>query len=76
MYLSGNYLLQQHAKLFENSSVFNKLYSKFEFCMENIEVFGSLTKNCLQLDKDKSTVSTFSVISINKYAVITTEKSS
>ena len=48
----------------------------FEFCMENYEVLGSLTQNCLQLDKDKSTLSTFSFILINKYAVITTQKSS
>ena len=25
----------------------------FEFCIENHEVFGSLTQNWLQLDKDK-----------------------
>ena len=48
----------------------------FEFCIENQEDFGSLTQNCLQLYKDKSTVSTFSVILINKYTVITTQKSS
>ena len=47
----------------------------FEFCIENHEVFGSLTQNLLQLDKNKNTVSTFSVILINKYAVITTQKS-
>ena len=33
-----------------------------EFCIENHEVFGSLTQNCLQLDKDKSTVYTSSVV--------------
>ena len=48
----------------------------FEFCDENHEVFGSLTQNCLQLDKDKNTVSTFSVILIKNYAVITTQNSS
>ena len=48
----------------------------FELCIENHEVFGSLTQNCLQLDKDKSTVSIFSVILINKYVVITIQKSS
>ena len=47
-----------------------------EFCIENHEVFGSLTQNFLQLDKDKSTVSTFSVILVKKYVVITTQKSS
>ena len=48
----------------------------FAFCIENHKVFGSLTQNCLQLDKDKSTVFAFSVILVNKYAVITTQKSS
>ena len=48
----------------------------FEFCIENDEVFGLLTHNCLQLEKDKSTVSKFSVILINKYVVITIQKSS
>ena len=76
MFFNANYFLQQHAKVFENSSVFNKLYPKFELCIENHEVFGSLTQNYLQLDKDKSTVFTFSVILVNKYAVITTQKSS
>ena len=48
----------------------------FEFCFKNHEVFRSLTQNYLQLDKDKSTVSTFSVILVNKYTAITTQKSS
>ena len=48
----------------------------FDFCIENNEGFGSLTQNCLQLDKDKSIVSTFSVFLVNKYAVITAQKSS
>ena len=48
----------------------------FEFCTENHEVFELLTQNGLQLDKDKSTVSTFLVILVHKYAVITTHKSS
>ena len=48
----------------------------FDFCIENHVVFGSLTQSCLPMDKDKSTVSTFSIILINKYAVITTQKSS
>ena len=46
-----------------------------EFCIKNHEVFGSLTQNCMQQDQDKSTVPTCSVILINKYAVITTQKS-
>ena len=46
----------------------------FEFCIGNHEVFGSLTQNCLQLYKDKSTASTFSVILTNKYVVITIQK--
>ena len=48
----------------------------FEFGIENHKIFGSLTQNGLQLDKEKSTVSTFSVILVNKFAVITTQKSS
>ena len=48
----------------------------FGFCVENHEDFGSLTQNCLRLDKDKSTVSTFSVFLVDNYAVITTQKSS
>ena len=47
-----------------------------KFCIKNHKVFGSVTQNCLQLEKDKSTVSTFFVILINKYAVVTTQKSS
>ena len=66
MYLNANYLLQQHVKLFESSFDFNNF---IQFCIENHEVFGSLTQKCLQLDKDKSTVSTFEVILINKNAV-------
>ena len=46
----------------------------FEFCIEHHEVFGSLTQNRLQLDKDNNTVSTFSVILVNNYPVITTER--
>ena len=48
----------------------------FEFCIENHEIFGSLTQNRLQLDKDKSNVSTFSVILVKKYGIITIQKSS
>ena len=48
----------------------------FELCIKTHDVFGSLAQNCLQLDTDKSTVSTFLVILINKFAVITTQKSS
>ena len=46
------------------------------FCIESHKVLGSLTQNCLQLDKDKGIVSTFSVVLVDKYAVITTQKSS
>ena len=48
----------------------------FEFCIENHEVFGSLTRNYLQLCKDKITVFTLLVILINKYVVITIQRSS
>ena len=48
----------------------------FKFFTENHEIFGSLTQDRLQLDKDKSTVSTFSVILVNEYVVITNQKSS
>ena len=49
----------------------------FDFCIEeNHEVFGSFTQNFLHLDKDKSTVSTFSVFLVDNYAVITTQTSS
>ena len=47
----------------------------FEFCIINHEVFGSLAQNCLQLDKEKSTVSTFSVMLTKKYVVINIQKS-
>ena len=47
----------------------------FTFYIENHEPFGSLTKNCLQLDKNKSTVSTFSVFEVYKPAVNTSQKS-
>ena len=46
----------------------------FEFCIENHEAFRSLTQNRPQLDKDKSTVSKFSVILIYNNAVNTTQK--
>ena len=48
----------------------------FDFCIANPGVFGSLTQNCLQLDKDKSIVSTFSVFLVDNYAVSTTQKGS
>ena len=46
------------------------------FCIENHEDFVLLTKNCLQLDKDESTVPTISVFLFAKYVVITTQKNS
>ena len=48
----------------------------YAFCVENHEVVGPLTQNCLHLDKEKSIVSTFSVFVVLKHAVITTQKSS
>ena len=47
----------------------------FNFYIENHEPFGSLTKNCPKLDKNKSTVSRFSVIVVYKSAVSTVQKS-
>ena len=47
--------------------------SFIKFCIENHEVSGSLTQKCLQLYRDKGTLSTFSVISVNKYVVIITQ---
>ena len=47
----------------------------FTFYIENHEPFGSLTKNCPQLDKNKSTVLTFSVCVVHKSAVSTIQKS-
>ena len=46
----------------------------FIFYIENHEPFGSLTKNCPQLDKNKSIVSTFSVFVVHKSAVSTIQK--
>ena len=47
----------------------------FIFYMENHEQFGSLTKNCLQLEKNESIVSRFSVFVVYKSAVNTVQKS-
>ena len=55
---------------------FISLMTKFDVSIENYEVFGSLTQNCLELEKVKSIVSTFSVILVDKYAVATTQTSS
>ena len=46
----------------------------FNFYVENHEPFGLLTKNCLQLDKNKSIVPTFLVFVVYKSAVSTIEK--
>ena len=43
--------------------------------IENHEPFGSLTKNCLKQDKNKSIVSRFSVFVVYKSAVSTVQKS-
>ena len=47
----------------------------FTFYIENHEPFGSLTKNCPKLDKNKSIVSRFSVFVIYKSAVGIVQKS-
>ena len=47
----------------------------FTFYMENHEPFGSLTKNCPQLENNKSIVSKFSVFVVYKSAVSTVQKS-
>ena len=47
----------------------------FIFYIENHEPFGSLTKNCKELDKNKSIVSRFSVFVVYKSAVNTVQKS-
>ena len=47
----------------------------FTFFIENHEPFGSLTKNCLKLDKNKSIVPTFSAFVVYKSAVGTIQKS-
>ena len=47
----------------------------FNFYIENHELFGSLTKTCPEMDKNKSTVSRFSVFVVYKSAVSTVQKS-
>ena len=47
----------------------------FTFHIENHEPFGSLTKNCPKLDKNKSIVSRFSVFLVYKPEVSTVQKS-
>ena len=47
----------------------------FTFYIKNHEPFGSLTKNCQKLDKNKSIVSRFSVFVVYKSAVSTVQKS-
>ena len=47
----------------------------FTFYIENHEPFGSLTKNCQKLDKNKSIVSRFSVFVVYKSEVSTVQKS-
>ena len=73
-YLNVNYLSQQHAKLLENSSDFNN----FIQCLISGKVFGSLTQNCVQLAVQGKVwcPDTFSLFLVDKYAVITTQKSS
>ena len=51
------------------------LIEMFIFYIENDEPFGPLTKNCPNLDKNKSTVSRFSVSVVYKSAISTVEKS-
>ena len=50
-------------------------FSLFTFHIENHEPFGSLTKNCPKLDKNKSIVSSFSVFVVYKSTVSTAQKS-
>ena len=47
----------------------------FTFCVESHEPSGPLTKNCLKLDKNKSTVSRFSVLQIGSYSTYTERRS-
>ena len=47
----------------------------FTFYIDNHEPFGSLTKNCRKLDKNKSMVSRFSVFVVYKSVVSTVKKS-
>ena len=47
----------------------------FTFYIENHEPFGSLTKNCLKLDKNESIVSTFSIFVVYKSPISTIQKS-
>ena len=46
----------------------------FTFHIENHEPFGSLTKNCQQMSKNKSIVSTFSIFVVYKLVVSTIQK--
>ena len=46
----------------------------FTFYIENHEPFGSLTKNCPKLDKNKSILSRFLVFVVYKSAVSTVKK--
>ena len=46
----------------------------FTFYIENHEPFGAVTKNCLNLDKNKSIVTRFSVFVVHKTAVSTVQK--
>ena len=46
----------------------------FTFHIENHEPFGSLTKNCPTLDKNKSIVPRFSVFVVYRSAVSTVQK--
>ena len=47
----------------------------FTFYIENNEPFRSLRKNCLNLDKNNSTVSTFSIFVVYRSAPSTIQKS-
>ena len=51
------------------------LFNVYFLCRENHEPFGSLTKSCPKLDKNKSIVSRFSVFVVYKSAVSTIQKS-
>ena len=75
--LNANYLLQQHAKLFETSSDFNNFIQCLNSISKITKFFGHRhIIACSWTRIIKSTASTFSDILMNKYAVITTQKSS
>ena len=53
--------------------LFQQCYSMLISYIENHELFGTLTKNCPKLDKNKSMVPRFSVFVVYKSAVSTVQ---